>query len=193
MRFWISRIKGIFCQNLPNFDKIFHLRDFFVICDSIHSLHLRNNFGAFNANVDDFIGKNSEKITKNYPSISYKSQDSIELVISSELSWILTFDKKRWNQSNEFYKISLACFCDPCPPIALIIWGGDDVKDLHLLLSMICFFSIWLITESVCPQFSSSHKKFCQICHFLHFHYITTAFFLFNAPNSFYFPFFIHC
>ena len=50
------------------FKKIY-LQDLF--CDSIHDLYLRDNFGAFNINIEDFIGKNSEKITKNYPSIFY--------------------------------------------------------------------------------------------------------------------------
>ena len=49
--------------------KNFHLQDFF--CDSIHDRHLRDNFDAFNINIEDFIGKTSEKITKNYPSIFY--------------------------------------------------------------------------------------------------------------------------
>ena len=40
-------------------------------CDSIHSLYLCDNFGVFNINIDNFIGKNSEKITKNYPTIFY--------------------------------------------------------------------------------------------------------------------------
>ena len=29
------------------------------------------NFGAFNINIEDFIGKNSGKVTKTYPSIYY--------------------------------------------------------------------------------------------------------------------------
>ena len=66
--------------------KNFYLQDFF--CDSIHDLHLRDNFGAFNINIEDFIGKNSEKITKNDPPFSYITvkTSKIELDISSERS-----------------------------------------------------------------------------------------------------------
>ena len=49
--------------------KNFQLQDFF--CDHIHGLHLCDNFGVFNINIEDFIGKNSEKITKNDPPFSY--------------------------------------------------------------------------------------------------------------------------
>ena len=58
------------------------------LCDFIHGLHLCDNFGAFYINIDNFIGKNSEKITKNYPSISYikVKTPKIELVISLEPS-----------------------------------------------------------------------------------------------------------
>ena len=72
------------CPILTEFFKIFHLQDF--LCDSIHGLHLCDNFGAFYINIDDFIGKNSEKIIKNYPSISYikAKTPKIELIISSE-------------------------------------------------------------------------------------------------------------
>ena len=48
---------SIFCQNLPNFNQNFRLQDFF--CDSIHGLHLCYNFGDFNIDIDNFIGKNS--------------------------------------------------------------------------------------------------------------------------------------
>ena len=37
----------------------------------MYGLHLCDNFEAFNINIEDFIGKNNEKITKYYPSISY--------------------------------------------------------------------------------------------------------------------------
>jgi len=57
------------CPILTKIFKNFHPQDFF--CDFIHGLHLCDNFGAFNINIDDFIGKNSERINKNYPSISY--------------------------------------------------------------------------------------------------------------------------
>ena len=93
--------------------KNFHLPRFF--CDHIHGLHLCDNFGVFNINIEDFMDKNSEKITKNYPSFSYikVKTPKIELVISTERSWILTFRKKRWNHSNEFFKISLTSFLTP--------------------------------------------------------------------------------
>ena len=54
-------------------------------CDSIYDLHLCDNFGAFYINIENFIGKNSEKITR---SISYTKVKTprIELVISSEPS-----------------------------------------------------------------------------------------------------------
>ena len=109
------------CPILAKIFKNFQLQDF--LCDYIHGLHLCDNFGVFNINIEDFIGKNSEKITKNDPPFSYikVKTPKIELVISSERSWILTFRKKRWNHSNEFFKISLTCFFDPGPPsIALI-------------------------------------------------------------------------
>ena len=90
--------------------KNFQLQDFF--CDYIHGLHLCNNFDVFNINIEDFIGENSKKITKNDPSFSYikVKTPKIELVISSERSLILTFSKERGHHSNEFYKISLTCF-----------------------------------------------------------------------------------
>ena len=71
------------CQNLAKIFKNFQLQDF--LCDFIHGLHLCDNFSAFNININNFIGKNSEKITKNYPPISY-IKVKIELVISSEQS-----------------------------------------------------------------------------------------------------------
>ena len=45
------------------------------------------------------LGKNSEKITKNYPSMSYVKvkNPKTELVISLEQYQILTFLKKLWN------------------------------------------------------------------------------------------------
>ena len=109
-----------FWQKTPfSFTKMRFIQDFF--CDSIHGLHLCDNFGAFNINIDDFIGKNSKKITKNYPSIFYikVKTPKIELVISLEPSWILTFGKKRWNHSNKFFEISLIYFFTLDPPIAL--------------------------------------------------------------------------
>ena len=39
--------------------------DLFNLCDL-------SNFGAFNVNIEDFIGKNSEKMTTNDPSFSYQ-------------------------------------------------------------------------------------------------------------------------
>ena len=60
---------SMFSQTLPNSDQHFHLQGFF--CGSIHGLHLCDNFDAFNINIEDFICKNSKKITNNYPSISY--------------------------------------------------------------------------------------------------------------------------
>ena len=49
------------CPILANIFSKFQLQDFF--CDYIHGLHLCDNFGVFNINIEDFIGKNSEKIT----------------------------------------------------------------------------------------------------------------------------------
>ena len=80
-------LKILKMKNFQNFD----LQDLF--CDYIHGLHLCDNFGAFNINIDNFMGKYSEKITKNYPSISYIKVKTlkIELVIASEACRILTF------------------------------------------------------------------------------------------------------
>ena len=74
------------CPILAKIFKNFQLQDFF--CDHIHGLHLCDNFGVFNINIEDFIGKNSEKITKNDPPFSYikVKTPKIELVISSERS-----------------------------------------------------------------------------------------------------------
>ena len=111
----------VFVENWPILTKIFrkfHLQSFY---DYIDGLHLSDNYGIFNIIIEDFIGKNSEKITKIDPSFSNikVKTPKIELVISSERSWILTFRKKRWNHSNEFFKISLTCFFDPGPPYRL--------------------------------------------------------------------------
>ena len=57
------------CPIFTNIFKKFYLQDF--LCDCIHGLHLFDNFGAFNINIENFIGRNSEKITNNYPSIPY--------------------------------------------------------------------------------------------------------------------------
>ena len=58
--------KGAFFVRIcPNLTKIFHLQDFF--CDSIHDLYLCDNFSAFNVNINNFIGKNSEKSPKITP------------------------------------------------------------------------------------------------------------------------------
>ena len=57
------RKNGIFCQNLPNFDQNLCILECF--CDTIHGLHPCDNCDAFNTNIEDFIGKNSEKITNN--------------------------------------------------------------------------------------------------------------------------------
>ena len=108
------------CPILAKIFKKFQLQNFFG--DYIHGLHLCDNFGVFNINIEDFIDENSEKITKNDPPFSYikVKTPKIELVITSERSWILTFRKKRWNHSNQFYKISLTCFFDSGPPITWI-------------------------------------------------------------------------
>ena len=67
-----------------NFEKISTSRFF---CDYI-CLHLCDNFGIFNINVEGFIGKNNEKITKNDPSLSYikVKTPKNESVIPSERS-----------------------------------------------------------------------------------------------------------
>ena len=57
------RKNGIFCQNLPNFDQNLCIQERF--CDTIHGLHPCDNYDAFNTNIEDFIGKNSEKTTNN--------------------------------------------------------------------------------------------------------------------------------
>ena len=117
--------KSIFCQNLSNVDQHFQkILSSRFSCDYIHGLPLRDNFGAFNINIKDYMGKNSEKITKNFPSVSYKRVKTpiIRLVISSEPSWILTFGKKRLNHSNKFSKISLTCFLTPDPPYRLLMY-----------------------------------------------------------------------
>ena len=85
-------------------------------CGPIHGLHLCDNFGAFNVNIEDFIGKNSEKMTKNNPSFSYIKVKNPENWIGYIFWTILIFRKKHWNHSNEFFKISLTCFFDPGPP-----------------------------------------------------------------------------
>ena len=56
------------CPILTKIFKDFHLQDFF--CDSIHGLPLCDNFGAFNVNIDDFVGKYSEKSPKIIPLFS---------------------------------------------------------------------------------------------------------------------------
>ena len=53
--------KSHFCKKWH----FFHLQDF--IYDSIHILHLYDRFGAVTINIEDFIGKNSEKITPLFP------------------------------------------------------------------------------------------------------------------------------
>ena len=54
---------AFFCQNLPNFDQNLCIQERF--CDTIHGLHPCDNCDAFNTNIEDLIGKNSEKITNN--------------------------------------------------------------------------------------------------------------------------------
>ena len=74
------------CLILTKIFKKFKIQDLF--CHSIYALHLCDNFGAFNINIDDFIGKYSEKINKHYPFNSYikVKTPKIELVISSKPS-----------------------------------------------------------------------------------------------------------
>ena len=74
------------CPILPKIFKNFQVQDF--LCDYINGLHLCDNFGVFNINIEDFIAKNSEKITKNDFPFSYikVKTPKIELVISSERS-----------------------------------------------------------------------------------------------------------
>ena len=43
------------CPILTKIFKKFHLQDFF--CNSIHDLHLCDNFDAFNINIEDFLDK----------------------------------------------------------------------------------------------------------------------------------------
>ena len=90
-----------FGQFWTNFSKNLISKILFVILSMVSI-----NFCAFNINITNFIGKNGEKITKNYPCIFYikVKTPQIELVISQEQSWILTFRKKRWNHSNEFFE-----------------------------------------------------------------------------------------
>ena len=122
----------MFCRNLPNFGQNFQkMLPSRLFCDYIHGLHLFDNFGVFNINIEDIVRKNSEKITKNDPSFSYIEikTPKIVFIISSEWSWILTFRKKRWNHSNEFFKISLTYFLTPDPPYRLkITCTGSEVS-----------------------------------------------------------------
>ena len=57
------------CPILAKIFKNFQLQDF--LCDYIHGLHLCDNFGVFNINIDNFIGKSGGKINKIYPFIPY--------------------------------------------------------------------------------------------------------------------------
>ena len=54
------------CPICPKFSKIFILN----FCNVVHSLHLYENFSAFNVNIEDFSGKIA-KMTMSYPHISY--------------------------------------------------------------------------------------------------------------------------
>ena len=65
------------CPIWPKFSTIFQLQDYF--CDYTHGLRLCDNFGVFNINIEDFIGKNSEKITKNDPSFSYVKVKTLKI------------------------------------------------------------------------------------------------------------------
>ena len=121
------------CPILAKIFKKFQLQDFF--CDYINGLHLCDNFGVFNINIEGFIGKNSEKILKNDPPFSYIKgrTPKIESVISSERSWILIFRKKRWNHSYEIYKISFTCFLTPDLPLSqLNAWKYHFLVQLKL-------------------------------------------------------------
>ena len=65
------------CPILAKMFKNFQLQDFF--CDYIHGLHFCDNFGVFNINIEDFIGKNSEKSPKMSP-LFPKSQSPENLI-----------------------------------------------------------------------------------------------------------------
>ena len=70
---------AFFCQNLVNFDQNFQK---FLSSKSVlwfYSWSPWDNFGGFNINIEDFISKNSEKITKNYPSIFYIKVETPEI------------------------------------------------------------------------------------------------------------------
>ena len=53
------------CLILTKIFKKFKIQDLF--CHSIHAMHLCDNFGAFNINIKDLMGKNSEKSPKITP------------------------------------------------------------------------------------------------------------------------------
>ena len=65
---------------MPNFEQNLCIQERF--CDTIHGLHPCDNCDAFNTNIEDFIGKNSEKITNNQPTISY-----IKVKNPEKLNW----------------------------------------------------------------------------------------------------------
>ena len=58
----------------------------------IHCLHICDNFDTFNTNIEDFVGKNSEQITKYYPSISYFKVKTPKSWIGHTFGTDLNFD-----------------------------------------------------------------------------------------------------
>ena len=82
--------------------------------------------------------KKSPKATPLFPIFLYFPK--IELVISLEPSWILTFGKSCWNHSNEFCKVSLTCFFDPRPPYRL------NLHRLVILCLYLCHSMEYLTT-----------------------------------------------
>ena len=78
------------CPTLTDFFKKFYIHDFFD--RSTHGFHLCDKFGGFNINIEDFIGKNNEKITKNYPYVFYIKVKILKNWISNIFGMELNFD-----------------------------------------------------------------------------------------------------
>ena len=112
---WIQKdISSLFCRT--------------PCCGPIHGLHLCDNFGALNINIEDFIGKKNEKFHKYYPFL-YKSQDP------QKLNWSYLPNRVEFwhsikcvkNHSNEFYKMWNIFLT---PPIALTFTKFKTLTDI---------------------------------------------------------------